>query len=350
MTPNEMPLWLRPTLCIAGVAVAVGVLLTVHPLRRHFSDAYDFMRTRRLPLGITLAALALQGGGADGGWERAADFFDWTGMWVPLLKASTLDAAVLLHQAIPSLPLAVFLPVWFITLTVRVMRFPYRYQKEKLQPEQRAVLLTMCALTLVWAVVFCLTHGRQGRSEVAVVMAPATLLFGALATAVYQTWLARLVIQWAQPNGEETSARDACFARWQNVLWLGAFNAGWSALRLWVEEDARWLPWSLLVEALFIFAPLPVAVAAERGALGQIGASASRMLWRGALPLAAWAVTAVALLALGRYAVAMSGSFGGNVAFVVRPLVMGMLHAWLLPAAMLLLYRRGFPSQDQPAP
>ena len=246
------------------------------------------------------------------------------------------------------MPLAVMLPVWVIMLTVLMIRYPYRFQKEKLRPEQRIVLLCLSALTMVWSVVFCFTHGRQG--ELDAVMRSATLFVGALATAAFQVWLARMVIQWAEPREDETGARDECFARWQNVAWLGGFNAAWWSLELWIGPDAAWLPWSSLVEVLFVFAPLPVAVAAQRGSFAEVGGLALRALWRGWLPLLGWAITAMALLALGRYAVGMSLLFGKGVGLVVLPLVTGMLHAWLLPTAMLLLYRRGFPSQDQPAP
>lgn len=355
MTLKEMPLWLHSTLCIAGLAVAVALHLAWHPLRRHFSDGYDFMRTRRLPLWIMLAALALvdrsmPDGLIDDGGLLAGDFLAWQGVWIVRLKDAAMEAVMLLHQAIPPMPLAVLLPVWVIMLTVQVMRYPYRYQKEKLKPEHRIVLLVLSALTLVWSVVFCFTRGGQGHDVRDAVMQPATLFFGSLATAAYQVWLARLVIQWAEPREEETSARDECFARWQNVLWLGGFNAVWTAFRFWIGPDATWQSWSLLVEVLFVFAPLPVAVAERRGSLMEVGGRALRTLWGGGVPLLGWGITAVALLALGKYAADTSWSFGQGVAWVIRPLVTGMLHAWLLPAAMLMLYRRGFPSQDQPAP
>lgn len=354
MTIKEVPLWLHSTLCIAGLAVAVALHLAWHPLRRHFSDAYDFMRMRRLPLCIMIAALALDqwfaqdAVFADDGFA-GDNFFEWPGAWIVLLKASALDAVTLLHQAIPIMPLAVLLPVWVVMLTVQMMRFPYRYQNEKLRPSQRIVLLCLSALTIVWSVVYCFTHGGHGQEALDKVMEPASLFFGSLATAGYQVWLARLVIQWADPRDEELSARDECFARWQNVVWLGGFNAVWSALKSWIDPAGPWLPWSLLVEVLFVFAPLPVAIAAGRGSLADAGGLALRTLWRGGLPLLAWAITAVAMLALGRYAVVTSLSSAGGVPLLVHPLVTGMLHAWLLPAAMLLLYRRAFSSQDQAA-
>jgi hypothetical protein len=354
MTLKEMPLWLHSTLCIAGLALGVALHLAWHPLRRHFSDAYDFVRTRRLPLWITFAALALNewlapDASLSGAGNALHDFSVWPGGWITLLKASALDAVVLLHQAIPIMPLAVLLPLWMVGLTVQMMRYPYRYQKEKLHAPQKIILLFLAALSLVWSVVFCFTRGGQGQDVLDAVMQPATLFFSSLATAGYQVWLARLVIQWADPSDEETSARDECFARWQNVLWLGGFNAVWLALKVWIGPSASWLSWSLLLEVLFVFAPLPVAIAAGRGSLAKAGGLALRTLWRGGLPLLAWAVTAVALLALGRYAVETSLPYGRPVTLSVHVLVTGMLHAWLLPTAMLLLYRRAFPSQDQPA-
>lgn len=350
MTLNEIPPWLQSALCVAGLALGVSLHLAWHPLRRHFSDGYDFMRTRRLPLWITIVTLALEGWRSTDEVALMPAFLDWPGMWVPWLKESVLETVTLLHEAVPPLPLAVLLPVWVIILTVQMMRFPYRYQKGKLRADQRLLLLGLSALTLVWSAIYVSTRGGQGTDGLEMVMQPATLLFGALGSAAYQVWLARVVIQWAHPRAEEVRARDECLARWQNVLWLGVFHALWSALRGWIGPDAGWLMWSSLVEVLFVFAALPIAVAEGKGSLMEVGGRALRAMWRGWLPLLGWMVTAVVLLALGRYAVETSAAFGAGVALVMRPLVIGLLHAWLLPSAMLMLYRRGFPSQDQPSP
>lgn len=339
----------------AALAVlAVGFFVIWHPLRRHLSDAFDFLLTRRLPLWVTLLALGLEewlGGkgrltiemsalmNAGSSAERAATA-------LPVLKVLAMDAAVLLHQAIPSVPLAVLLPVWMVMATVGLHRYPYRYQREKLRTDQRTVLVVISALAVVWSGVWVFSRGAAPRAELEVVMQPLTLIFSSLATAAYQVWLARSVVQWAEPRAGEMSARDETIARWQNVLWLGAFNAAWTAVRLWMGGDAAWLPWSVLVEVLVVFAPLPVAVASERGSLAQAGGRALRMLWGGWWRLLVWIVTAVVLLALAEWSVEMSATINGPVARVVRVLVTGLVQAWLVPAALLMLYRRGFPSKD----
>lgn len=347
-----MPPWLHPTLCIAGLAAGVALHLAWHPLRRHFSDAYQFMAASPRPLAAAIAVLLLHGAPEARLGLAHGTFAAWQDAVAPVLRVAAVDAAVLLHQAVPPLPQALLLPLWLWMLTVRLMRHPYRFQKERLRVDQQTLLVALSSLAAVWAAVFLTTPRGAGEATfLGPVMEPLTLFFSAMAAAVCQVWLARLVIQWAEPADQaRTSAGGECMARWRSILWLGSFSALWSGYRDWIGPGAAWVPWSIMVEVLLVFAPLPVAVAARRGTPAQAGGLALRMILRGGAPLLAWGITAMVLLALGRHAVETSAVLGAAAATLVHGLVTGVLSMWLLPAAMLLLYRRGFPSQDQPPP
>lgn len=399
-----------------GNSVIVMALLTFgalllaarHPLRRELSESFDFLVTRRLPLWITVLALGLEmlwgngtrdpaesagklampaalSGVADArvnarplvdallakaghpSTNAALETGDEALQAVagPVAKSLTLRALSLLHGAIRPLPLAVLLPVWLVMATVSIGRYPYRYQRERLCPEQRTMLWVASVLTMVWSGVYLFSFSRTPvtRAELEAVMQPATVLVAAMAAAAYQVWLARSVIQWAEPTREQMSARDETIARWQNVLWLAAFNGAWTALWLWMDgADADWLSWSVLAEILFAFGPLPVAIAVadRRATLATAGGAALRMLWRSWVRLLAWTFTAVLFLAVGEMAVELSGDWDANAALhlggradightlqmVTGILLRGLLHAWLVPAAMLVVWRTAAARQE----
>ena len=62
MTFAELPMPLSSTLSLGVLVVACALHFMWHPLKSSFSDALDFLRTHRLPLGIALLAGLLSGG------------------------------------------------------------------------------------------------------------------------------------------------------------------------------------------------------------------------------------------------------------------------------------------------
>ena len=350
MTFKDLPLWLHTTLTLAGLALAAGLHLAWHPLRRHFSDALDFMRTQRLPLVVMLAGWLLHG------WATAPMNARTLPDWTALVQAGVFEALLLPHQAFPPWPLATLLPVWVITLAVVVMRLPYRYQTGKLGAGQQFTLVLLCLLSVSWTVLEWFVPLAQRPDFLLLPMQIARAFFTALLMAGHQVWLARLMINWEEPAADEERRADArtalheCFARWRNVLWLGLFNAvviGFAQAQ-WEAAGAR--RWLLVLELLFVFAPLPVAVAANAGSFAKAGGAGLRTLWRAWLPLAGWAITAAVLLALTHHAVLTIADKGGAAAGILaRALLLGVAHSWLLPAVLLILYRRGLKPHDQAA-
>lgn len=366
MTLKELPLWLHTVLCIGGLALGVALHLKWHPLRRHLSDGFDFLRTHRLPLWImaagTLAHELLAAdetsraiGWLQGGYHSLLEEFMMFG------KLAVGRVIILLHHAFPPWPISLVLPVWTVLLAVELMRFPYRYQASRLRPEQGMVLILLCVASIAWAGVGLFRFGNPWQGPGEVVWHTVHAFFVSLAAGAFQVWLARFLIRWASPVAadEEEDTRTAmqeCLARWRNILWLGAFNAVWLGLWSWQETANAWLPWILLIEMLFVFGALPMAVAVSTGSFLEAGSQAMRAIGRSCVPLAGLIATAVVMFGLAEYSVAAIGSLAvapnwtNPARIMATVLIIPVLQSWLLPSAMLLLYRTGFQSTNPAEP
>lgn len=345
------------------LAVACALHFMWHPLKSFFSDALDFLRTHKLPLGIALLAGLLNGGvftSGDAlkmGWV-SGDFSTLNRDAFHLVRAGVQDSMVLLHRAFPPMPLLLLLPIWIVMLTVEVIRYPFRYGKSKIRAEEQTALIALCVLSMTWAMVFLTTRWMARKAELDVALSVGQFFFSALGAAGYQVWLARLVMEWASPRTEVSETEDGrtaqheVFARWHGVLWLGGFNMVWMGFLRWVNDHDPLGSWIVLFELLFFFGPMPVAIAEGRGTFWQAGAGAVRCLWRCGLALISWALTAVLVLGLTRYAGVVLQSQFAEAKMKWLPVLLGsvssaLLSTWLLVTAMLVLYRQGFPSQDR---
>ncbi len=342
---KELPPWLLTVLCFGGVVLGVWLHLAWHPLRRHFSDAVDFLRIQRLPLVIMLAAMgAHQLAGA-----RTEDGMGALGV----MRVAVEKIALLFHQPFAPWPVALLLPVWAVMLAVRLMRHPYRYQDARLRMEEKGILIALAVLSLAWSVMSLLAMRGADDEAPDMLATTARLVFGSIAAGGFQVWLCRLVIQWERPTDPDPAtdtrtALDECFARWRSVLLLALFSVLWSALLAWQAESRRLLPWSLLMEFLLVFSPLPLAVAVTRGSFIAAGGAALRALWRCGASMIGFTLTATVMIALGHFMVAAISSFLPAADMMARVIILGALQGWLLITALLLLYRGGFRDTDAP--
>ena len=355
MSPPHLPPWLLSLLCVAGLIAGVALHLAWHPLRRHFSDAMDFLRTHTLPLWLMMAGLAAERavpsgrlapppGGAAPEWAEPGALHD-------LAVASARQAVMLFHQAFPPWPLVLGLPLVLLSLAVQILRYPYRYQKKKPGTEQIILLVLVNVAGIAWAAMDIFA---------APIAAPGFLLdsihalrtaFSLLGAAAFSVWLARLVIVWDEPDAgwaqeDVKTAAGQCFARWQNVMALGAFNLVWFSLVLGSGHRAGRLAQVLLPEVLLFFAPLPLSIASGAGSFVARGGEALRTLVLRLVPLLGHLVTTTALLMMAGITLdsarSLSDAHGWSPwpAEVARVLMLALLHSWLLVAGLLIL-RRG---------
>ena len=354
---------LSSALSLVVLALAFCLHFMWHPLRTYFSDALDCLRTHRQPLWICLLAILLNQWTGRGSsiseihWVKG-DFSSVTEDVRTLVQAGVHDAVILLHQALPPMPLALLVSVWLVMLAVGVFRYPFRYGYQAVKKEERLLLMILSVLSIIWAVVFFATRWLVRTEALESGLSLAGFAFSALSLAGYQVWLGCLVIEWVRPTSgisghtDSKTATQAMFARWRSVLWLGGFNAVWIGFADWTHDHDPLWSWVFLYEMLLFFAPLPVAVAASKDDFLNGGGMALRSLWRCWLPLLGWVLTAVVVLCMARYASEVfrvqfeQGRFRAG-AVVTSAVLTAFLHTWLLVSAMLVLYRKGFPQQDR---
>ncbi len=361
MTLKDVPLWLYLALCIAGLGIAMALHLALHPMRRHFSDGMDFLRTHPLPLAIIIAAAFFSSWMLPPGETNppvpASNWLDRDN-WPAALKDAATAAVLLFHQALPPWPAALLLPAWVVTAAVCLMRFPFRYQSTKLRMEPRLGLAVLAVASLAWSAARILTlAGPSSPWAMHAGMLAADAFFTGLAVAAFQVWLARLVIGWADPPPDRRfddapGALHECIRRWLPVLCLGVFNTVWMTFLDWAANQDRWQRWSLVAELLFLFSPLPAAIAVSRGSFITAGGRAVRAWMRRLLPLAGFFISSALMLWLAESSVLQiselfgSWSFHSSVAAIMRSLVLSMMQSWLAATGILILYRGGFPDTD----
>lgn len=362
MDVSASSLWIQTGLAVAGAVAGVLLHLKWHPLRRELSDAWDMMLCMPWLTVLTAVLMLLAEVGGER-WVRPVgalnELLVWREMVVPLVLEALMMLGRLLHGLLPVWPLALLLPVALGLLSWRVLRFPYRYGPRRQLPVERWLLLAGMVLSWVWL-------GLEG-CHVWVASLPEwlealrdglRLLFMALTMAICQVLLIRLVIAWVEPEHPDDRrdlglAAEHTFARWRSLVALAVLDLLWLLLPAVGAPSgmARWL----LLEALFVFAAVPVAVARVPGTVLVQGAFALQMLWRALPALVALALTAVAVLCVVLYAssvlmgLTVPGLWSGLL-LPVHALVLATVRNWVFLAAVITLLRHGLkPSALGPA-
>lgn len=347
--------WQTTALALFGCAAGLVLHLRWHPLRRHLSDAWDCLRLRPALIPCTAGALLLAS--AAGGPAHAPgtlpQLSDWREMLVPLIRDALAHLAALPHVLMPPWPLACVVPLLLVFLTVRIWRWPYRYGERRPGPEQKFALLAVTLLGFAWLGLEGTSARRMLPESTETLKLGLRYAFTALAAAGTQVWLVRFVIAWERPQdteagGDAAAALEQAFARWQGVAFLAGFDLLWMSWRWWQMNTPQSLGAWWWLELLFVFAALPVAVAAVPGSFWHQGASALRILWRAAVPLLLLAITALAIFVLTLYtlevgrAVCVQSPFWRIIEQPLSALVLAMLDYWLLLTALLIMLRLGF--------
>lgn len=350
---------LTTTLALLGVFIGLALHLRWHPLRREFSDAWEFLRLRQ-PLVFLLALLILL--------SRPAAVFalpelqDLRGSWPALLGRSFRDVTELFHTLMPTWPLALAVPFILLVLLICLWRLPYRYGERPPAAEQKLALAGLSAAGLLWI----MAEISACRTTLSEMMESARLagrlVFESLAAAWAQVGLSRLVMAWEKPahlhaQRDVMAAFEGTFARWQSVSLLGGFNLAWMLWRAWLGHGPPLMEW-LLPEFWLLFAALPLGVAlAGRTSFWAGGAVALRVLLRCLPAMAGYLLTASVAMALVLHAVDLAlvtasaaGDAMHETARVLCALVLAMLRGWLFLAATFVMLRHGFPRSTSADP
>jgi hypothetical protein len=354
--------WQSTALALFGFAAGLVLHLLWHPLRRHLSDAWDCLRLRPALIMLTAGALLLAGvfGETLHAPFSLHQLTDWREMILPLARDALAHMATLPHALMPPWPLACLVPVALVFLTVRIWRWPYRYGERRPGPEQKFSLLAVTLVGFAWLGLEVSSLRHMLPEGVETLKLGLRYAFTALAAAAVQVWLVRFVMAWEIPQdtdagGDASAALEQAFARWQGVACLAGFDLLWMSWRWWQLNTPRSIGAWWWIELLFVFAALPVAVAALPGPFWQQGAAALRILWRAAVPLLLLSITSLAILILALYAVEMGRVISVESPFwhiIQQPLgalVLAMLDCWLLLTALLLMLRLGFPRSSTSA-
>ncbi|MDZ4288034.1 MAG: hypothetical protein U0984_08750 [Prosthecobacter sp.] len=355
MDPSFNSLWLQTALCLAGWLLGVVMHLLWHPQRRDLSDAWDVLT--RLPwLMVLMAGLIILGE-----WTRpdllrvrwpVGLLAHWREVVWPLTLHSAETYARSLHGLLPAWPLALVVPPVLTLLAWRIIRLPYRYAARRPSPVEKMLLSMSAVLAWGWIAVEIVHAWRMLPEWLESLRLILRLISSAIVMALSQVTLIRMVIDWEEPqavNDEKDPLRavEETFARWRSVFGLAGLDLLWL---LWTQyrgeggsPAGRWM----LLEALLVFASLPVVVALTPGSLVAQGALALRVLPRVLLPWLSIALTAVAVLMLVNYASAIlhdlaePGSVWAKVLLPVRALVLAMVHSWLFLATVFTFLRHG---------
>lgn len=348
--------WQSTSLALLGFITGMVLHLRWHPLRRHLSDAWDFVRLRPfLVVACAGAALLASASATVRPVPRTlAQLSGWRELILPLAHESAGHLAQLPHVLIAPWPLAVLTPFALAILTVRIWRWPYRYGERQPGLEQKVALIAATLAGCGWLALEVSSLRSMQAEAVETLKLAARYVFTALAAAGTQVWLARLVIAWEKPQDTDAdrdalAALEHTFARWQGVCLLAVFNLSWMLWRLWQPSVTEGFGAWLWIEYLLLLAALPLAVASVSGAFWQQGAVALKILLRSLLPLLGLVFTAFTIILLARYASAMAHALvadsllGRVVVLPLDALVLAMLDCWLLLTALLIMLRHGFP-------
>jgi hypothetical protein len=352
----NLPHWQSTALALLGFIAGLALHLRWHPLRRHLSDAWDFVRLRPALIvwvaGVALLASML--GDARPVVYSLVQLGDWRELILPLTRDAAAHLVRLPHVLIQPWPLACLMPLVLLILTIRIWRWPYRYGERRTLLEQKIALLVVTIIGFGWLALEGVTLKRMLPEGAESVKLGLRYVFTALAAAGMQVWPVRFVIAWEKPQTSEAdhdavAALEHTFARWQGVACLAGFNLLWMSWRQWQMSTPQSIGGWLWIELLLTFAALPLAVAATPGHFFHQGAAALRVLMRSAVSLLLLGITALAIFILAHYTAAMGQALSADSPFcriLVLPLsalVLAMLDCWLLLTALLIMLRHGFP-------
>lgn len=355
MEPTPLTLWLWTLGCVAGLAAGLVAHLRLHPLRGILSDACEFLYLHAWLVGVSGASILLLTAWGHPTMLPGAGgplLWNWQDAVGPLAVDVALKTAMLWHDAIPSWPLCLILPLGFTHLLKRITDRPYQYGDRKLSLIEQRILLVVTSFAWIWFLLEIVAASGGVSTITEAIRQTGRLIFSALGAAVFQVWIVRLAIRWEEPV-EPSAARDASEAldqtlrRWRECLALSGFNLFWMTwINLRPDVTTRPMGWVLL-EMLLFFAPLPVAIGRFRGSWMGYGAACMMALGRSGLKLLGVFISSTALLLLVVYASGvfwtMAGDGWGRMIFVpLHALAVATLRIWLLLAAILTLLRHGF--------
>lgn len=341
---------LNTVLALLGLSAGMVLHFRWHPLRRAFSESWDLLQLRQA--WVLLPAFCLLF------WPQrsrsVAEWEIWQELWPDLLREGCAAATQLFHEVAPPWPLALALPLLLVLLTVRVWRWPYRYAARAATTQQKIGLIGLSSSAMLWLGIEISSWQVIHPEWVETGKLAARSIFSALSTAGIQVWLAGLVVIWQAPRAPQAdtdavNALETTFARWPDVLQLGAFNLLWMSWRDWSSQVTGFTAW-LLPEFWLLFATLPTAVALSSGRtpFWLIGATALRALRHAFPALLGSLISAVAVMMLVSYATGMilsvSETYGwlGWGARGLSALVLAMLRVWLCLTFILVMLRHGF--------
>jgi len=360
MAVSPSSLWLQTGLALFVVIIGVFLHLKWHPLRRHFSDAWDLMMG--MPwLTFLSASLMLLAELTGEGWVRPVWSFNellvWRDVAQPLLLEALLEEARMMHGLLPVWPVALFLPLALLLLNWRVIRFPYRYGPRRQQSFERWLLTVGMVLCWGWVLLEMAHASRSIPEWLETLRLALRAVFSSVTMALTQVMLIRIVIAWEEPEHTDDQkdiglAAEHTFARWRSLMGLAALDLLWLMLIQTQESHGGLSRW-LLIESMLLFLAMPAAVACVSGSMLDQGATAMRTLGRAFLPLLGMTVTVVLLLMLTRYASALiqgitgPGSWLTLVLLPLHALVLATVRNWVFLACVFTLLRHGFKPSTQ---
>lgn len=356
MPPSESSLWLHTA---AAIGVAMGALwlhLRWHPLRREFSEGWDFVTG--LPwLTVLHAALLLmaQFSGTSHllGQLEPADLSTWQNLIRPLFTQTLFEISTLQHSLLPVWPWALLLPVALSHLTWRVMHFPYRYGPRKQRPIERWLLLAVTVTSWAWLALEITRLVHLMPEWLEALRLGQRVIFQAIAMAFSQIVILRLIMAWIEPQHPDEQkdlglAFEHTYARWRSIAGLALLDL----LILLMEDTAGSLTHWILLEVMIVFLALPAAIARLPGPLSRQGMSAL-LAWRRAFfAMLGVLLTGLFLVALVRYTSATMLTLTGpdtwqrSVLLPVHALVLATVRNWVFLACVLTLLRHGLPSSS----
>lgn len=352
MDANPTALWMQTGLAMAGAVAGLMLHLSWHPLKRCLSGAWDLL-TGMPWLILLIAALMLMAEACGEVWVRSSlglnELLVWREVFPELLLSGLVEQARMFHGLLPVWPGALLLPVALVLLTWRVIRFPYRYGPRRQRPLERSLLVGGMVLSWLWLILEVVAFKRAMPEVMETLRLGLRAIFAAVAMAISQVLLIRLVIAWDEPEQPDDDkdlglAVEHTFARWRGVAGLAVLDLLWLLL---LGNGAEGLSLWFLVEGMLLFLAVPVAVARESGSLLALGAASMQMLGRAFPAMLGVTLTGLAVLLLTRYASALllaltaESDWLAGLTLPLHALALATVRNWVFLASVLTLLRHG---------
>lgn len=355
MTDPAHTLWLQ-TLMVMGL-LGAGLLLHLkwHPLRAHFSDAWEVLQSFGWLVPM-MAALQLMSGAlapwaiqkADG---LAGPLTAWRGM-LAVLPVAAQDMAALTHGFFPPWPVALAGPLLLSLLVWRVKKFPYRYGTRRKRPEALWMLTAAAGLGWCWLgmeVVGTLTLMPEWLETLRLAL---RWVAEALSLAGLQVFMIRLVMGWDEPtlpNDEKDLwlAMEHTLSHWQGIMLLAALELMWLLAWRALADPGHGLSEWLMVESCLLFAVIPVVIARFRVPMTMLVELTAQVFIKTALPILGFAITATAILTLVHFSMVSLSDMGPESPLwvglirILSALVLATVRSWLFLTFVLTVLRQG---------